>query len=171
MNVRLLFDSRAFWVDDSCMERGVGQYKDVRRTSRAAALGAVGVALGLALSGCGSGDAIPDQAGKAALQTSWAPPSKSNLVFDGRVVDDDGGIWPMNCYANKLREVRAIPGDTLFGLAHKAGTSLLTTSELNGRDPSPNVLAVPLATINHLANPDEIDAGHVYQFPDFCRMG
>lgn len=128
---------------------------------------AAGVSLAALLSTCGGES---EDSARASLETNWAYKPDSDLVFDGRIIHQ-GGQWALNCYAEELRTVAAEPGDTLLSLAHRAGTELRQAPSLRGTDVPADVFAVPLAEINGLDNPDLIQAGQDYDFPDYCRLG
>lgn len=118
--------------------------------------------------GCSSAHETPE---RATVQTVWPHmQSPTALRFDG-VVEYQGSSWPINCYAKEMTSETAQEGDTLLSLAHKADTKLVDPSSVNLHRISPAVFAVALAHLNNLENPDLIQEGQTYQFPEVCTAG
>jgi hypothetical protein len=135
-----------------------------------AAVVAAGLGLSAVLTGCGSAGAQPP---RATIESVWNPPSGSDVVFHGNITDE-GGNWPMDCYSdhpNDPRTATAERGDTILTLAHRAGTLLIQSPSLRGRNIPPDVFAAPLAEMNNLDDPDLILEGRTYIFPDICHLG
>lgn len=125
------------------------------------------LAVGALVTGCGSSEQATD---KPVIATVWTPNPAAKLQFDGEV-NYNGSAWPINCFAEEMIQEKAEPGDTLLSLAHKANTQLVDPSSVNLHRIPPAAFAVALAHLNKLENPDFIQAGQTYQFPETCIAG